>query len=130
MSTTQYTDIRGALAARLHALEPGIVVAWENFSYTPVAGVPYLVPTMLWGEGVQAELGETGRNWETGIYQLMLCNIPEGEGINSLNTLAGTLRNHFKRGTTLVYNGVTVTVRKVYLTHNILSIAFYTQVAN
>lgn len=139
MSTeSQYTDIRAALTTQLSTMTGVPAVAWENASYTPVVGTPYLTPSVLWAEGSQAELGVAGRNWERGIYQIT-CVYPPNTGMGALNTMIGKLRDRFKRGTVLTYNGVTVTIRKVIVSGQSIdasgirqpvSISFYTQVAN
>lgn len=150
MSTeSQYTDIRAALTAQLSTMTGVPAVAWENSSYTPVVGTPYLIPNVLWAEGSQAELGASGRNWERGIYQIT-CVYPAGAGTGALNTMIGKLRDRFKRGTVLTYNGVIVTIRKVSVSPMSIdnsstagaavagisgascavSISFYSQVAN
>jgi hypothetical protein len=130
MSETLYSDIRAALTAQLKTM-PGLPdVAWENMPYTPVVGTPYLTPVILWAEGSQAELGVTGSNWERGIYQIA-CNYPPNQGSGALNAMLGKIRERFKRGTRLTYNGLTVTIRKVYPGPNgIISIAFYCFAAN
>lgn len=138
MSTTIYTDIRAALEQRLAAM-PGLpAVTMENVGYVPVKGMPFLAPTILWAESSQAEIGTAGRNWETGIFQIT-GNYPSNQGPGPAATMAGLIREWFKRGTELNYNGVTVKIKKVYLgpvsvtTVGIsqpLSIVFFSQAAN
>lgn len=111
--STVYNDIRAALTARLMAMTDLPDVAWENTAYTPTVGVPYLVPSIMWGESFQAEYGTSGLNREVGIYQIR-CVYPDGEGEGPLLNMIGRIKTHFKRGTTLTYNGLTVTVRKCY----------------
>lgn len=114
MSTTSYIDIRAALEQRLTAM-PGIpAVAWENKGYDPVKGVPFLAPSILWAESSQAEIGTEGRNWETGIFQITM-NYPTNQGPGPTATMAGLIREWFKRGTELSANGVTVKIKKAYL---------------
>jgi len=138
MSETLYTDIRAALVTQLSTMTGVPAVAWENSTYSPVVGTPYLIPSVLWAEGSQAELGVNGRNWERGIYQITAV-YPANAGVGLINAMAGKIRERFKRGTELVYNGVTVKIRKVYLGPQTIeaagiqqpvSIAFYSQVAN
>lgn len=129
MSETLYADIRAALTQHLKDM-PGLPdVAWENMGYVPTVGVPYLKPDILWGESFQAEYGTNGANRESGIYQVA-CNYPPGEGTGPLNAMLGKLRERFKRGTTLTYNGLTVKIRKAYPSGNIMSIAFYCTAPN
>ena len=112
MSTT-YTDIRAALASHLMALPDLPDVAWENTAYTPEVGKPYLVPNVMWGESFQAEYGTNGLNREVGIYQIQ-CVYPDGEGAGPLNAMIDAVKTHFKRGTKITYNGLTVTITKCY----------------
>lgn len=131
MSETVYSDIRAALTARLVAMAELPEVAWENGHYVPVADAPYLIPSILWAEPTQAELGVGGRNWERGIYQVAMV-YPANEGVGPQNAMGGKLKDWFKRGTVLTYGEVSLTIRKAYLNPqgNIVSIAFYCQVAN
>lgn len=130
MSTTLYTDIRAALASRLASMPDVPEIAEENKPYIPKVETPYLEPSVMWAEGNQAELGENGRNWERGIYQIK-CHYPENQGIGPANAMMGQIREWFKRGTVCSYNGLNVTVRKVYLSpNNIVNIAFYCQAEN
>lgn len=138
MSETMYSDIRTALSQRLETMPGVIAVAWENARFVPTTGVPYLIPSVMWGEAQQAEQGATGRNWEIGVYQITAV-YPGGTGVTEINTMAGKIKERFKRGTVLTYNGVYVTVRKVYLNPQTItdagvrqpiSIPFYCQAAN
>lgn len=139
MADTLYNDIRSALTKQLADMPAVPAVAWDNFAFTPTTGTPYLKPTILWAESSQAELGEAGRNWEQGVYQIT-CIYPKNEGSKSMLAMAGKIKDRFKRGTVLTFNAVTVTIRKVYLgpespgapdrTQLPISIAFYCQAAN
>ena len=139
MSTeTQYIDIRAALTTQLSTMVGVPDVAWENNSYTPVANRPYLIPTILWAESTVAEIGTNGANRESGIYQIT-CIYPPNGGLNPIHTMLGKLRDRFKRGTQMAYNGIIVTVRKCSLNpHTIdasgirqpISISFFTTISN
>jgi hypothetical protein len=113
MSTAVYTSIRAALTTRLKSL-PGLPsVAWENTTFTPVAGEPYIAPFIIWNESMQAEQGQQGANWEGGIYQLSCC-YPPNQGPGPLNAVLDAIKDHFKRGTVLNYGGLTITVVKTH----------------
>ena len=130
MSATIYTDIRAALTAHLASMADLPEVAWENVGFTPTTGTPYLKPEILWSESFQSEIGTDGANRESGIYQIT-CSYPPGEGSGPLNAMLGKIRDRFKRGTTLTYNGLTVKIRKVYPgPGGIISIAFYCTAPN
>jgi hypothetical protein len=149
MSETVYTEIRAALSQHLKNM-PGVYsIAWENAPFSTTIGQPYLIPTVLWTEGSQAELGANGRNWERGIYQIT-CIYPSGTGTGESTKFAGLVQQRFKRGTVLNFGSISLTVRKVYLGRTTndnsssagsavsgttgysmpISIAFYSQVEN
>ena len=108
-----YSAIRAAFAARLLAFPSVPSIAWENVAFTPVAGVTYLQPELLPAEPVQAEIGTNGGNHHFGIYQISI-KAPAGGGIGTAATLRDGLLDHFKRGTQLVYNGLTVQIEKAF----------------
>lgn len=138
MSTeSQYTDIRAALATQLSTMTGVPDVAWENKAYTPT-GVPYLMPIVMWADSEVAEIGLSGSNRESGVYQIT-CVYPTNAGTGDLNTMLGKLRDRFKRGTKLVYNGITVTIRKCSLNpctidatgiRQPISVSFFTTISN
>ena len=107
------TKIRAAFVTKLQAFPSLPSVAWENISFTPTAGTTYLAPFLLPGEPIQAELGVAGQNRHTGIYQISIY-APAGKGVSAINTLRDGLVDHFKRGTLLTYDGITVQVQKAW----------------
>jgi hypothetical protein len=137
MSASVYKDIRAALVTRLQTLSSGVDfdIAWEGVKYTPSIQKAYIKPAVLWGEGEQAEIGQSGRDWEIGIFQLTIVS-PGRLGNSSSLDLAGSIKDHFKRGTVLSFGSETVTIRKVYLGPAIdetslpISIAFYCLTTN
>lgn len=123
MSETLYTDIRAALMEHLQDMAGVPAIAAENMSFKPDESEPWLEPDIMWGEPFQAEYGTQGTNHQVGVFQIA-CHFPKGEGVGPLNDMLGKLRERFKRGTELTYNGLTVKVTKAYPTGNILSIPF------
>lgn len=107
------TAIRAAFTARLLTLPSLPPVAWENVPYTPITGTTYLIPALLPGEPQQAEIGLNGANQHVGIYQVSVC-APVGGGVGASGALRDSIVDWFKRGTTMIANGVTVTVTKAY----------------
>ena len=107
------SSIRAAFVTKLQTFTGLPSVAWENVPFTPTAGVTYIAPFLLPGEPFQAEIGTAGINRHSGVYQISIF-APAGGGMAAINTLAGSLCDHFKRGTALSYGGVTVTVQKAY----------------
>lgn len=106
------TKIRAAFVTRLQLFPSLPPVAWENVAFTP-GSVPYLSPFLLPAEPFQSEIGTAGANRHTGIFQISIF-APQGQGMGVAGTLRDNLVDHFKRGTTLTYSGVTVTVEKAY----------------
>lgn len=107
------SSIRAAFVTKLQTFTGLPSVAWENVPFTPTAGVTYIQPFLLPGEPFQAEIGTNGINRHSGVYQISVF-YPAGQGVAALNTLTADLCDHFKRGTSLTYSGVTVTVQKAY----------------
>ena len=107
------SSIRAAFATKLQAFTGLPPVAWENVPYTPTTGTTYIRPVLLPAEPFQAEIGTNGANRHSGVYQISVF-APAGQGVGALNTLVGSLCDHFKRGTALSYSPVTVTVQKAY----------------
>jgi len=108
-----YSAIRSAFVTRLQSFPALPSVAWENIAFTPLTGVPYLRPALLPGEPTQAEIGTAGANRHTGIYQISIY-APTGAGLAAINALRDGLIDHFKRGTTLAYSGLTIRVEKAF----------------
>ena len=106
-----YSAIRSAFVQKLQAFPSLPSVAWENVSFTPVKGSPYLKPALLPGEPSQAECGTASQNMHPGVYQISVF-APAGAGIGALFTLRDSLLDHFKRGTVITYMGQSVQVTK------------------
>ena len=104
--STQFTDIRAALDTQLAAL--GLTVAYENLSYEPVEGSPYVRATLLPAETEQLTLGTTGRDRHRGLYQI---DVMFAAGDSAVNTTTDTIADAFKRGSYFTYNGLTVSIR-------------------
>ncbi len=106
-------NIRAAFATKLQAFSPLPSVAWENVSFKPTTGQPYIEPSLLPAEPIQIETGTNGINRLSGVYQISVF-APTGTGIAAINTLIAGLCNHFKRGTVLTYGGDVITIQKAY----------------
>jgi hypothetical protein len=107
-----YSAIRSAFTAKLQAYPQLPAVAWENIPFTPTA-VPYLKPALVPAEPFQAEIGTNGINRHTGFYQISIF-VPSGSGVAAINALVSGLCDHLKRGTSLSYGGITVSILKAY----------------
>jgi len=109
--STPFLNISSALDQKLLSLgsDP---IAWQNVSFVPTSAEVYLRPTNLAGATRQAGLGNNGIDEYTGIYQVDVF-ATAGNGRNSAEAKADAVANHFKRGTDLVYNDVTVRLGNV-----------------
>lgn len=105
--STIFSDVSAALDARLNTLSGSDPVAWPNTIFNPTKGVLYLRPSLLPVSSAQIGLGASGLDEHTGIYQVDVY-AQAGKGRNEAETKADSVADHFKRGTDLVYNGVTV----------------------
>lgn len=108
-----YSAMRSAFVTKLQDFVGLPSVAWENVPFTPTTGQPYIAPALLPGEPFQCEIGTSGANRHTGIYQISIY-YPAGLGVLGFNTLRDGLCDHFKRGTVLTYGGTSVTIQKAF----------------
>tara|TARA_R110000823_G_scaffold203197_2_gene334055 strand:+ start:1965 stop:2372 length:408 start_codon:yes stop_codon:yes gene_type:complete len=129
--STVFNDIQAALDARLNTMTGSYDIAWPNTPYEPVANTTYLRPTFLPSETLQASLGVTGKDFTVGIYQIDIFTV-SGTGRTAISD---TIADHFKRGTSLTYNGKTLRVQSVSILPAVIdgswqqvpiSISFYT----
>jgi len=105
--------IRQALSAHLNSMPPGWDVQWTDTSYSPVTGTPYLQEALLPAQTFQADLGASGRNRHSGIYQLTI--VTPRNRLKDAEDKQTALIAHFKRGTRLTRNGVTVTLEAPFV---------------
>lgn len=103
------TLIRKALEERLQSLQPAMDTAFENTKYEPKPDCPYQRAFLL--PAPSQSIGFTGRARdfvrETGIFQISLY-YPINEGTREAGSRAEAIRNHFRRGTTLISGGIKV----------------------
>jgi hypothetical protein len=100
--------VRKALEKRLATLTPSVAIAYENTTFTPVSGVPYIRVNLLPNTPDNSIMGQA-TYFERGIFQVMAC-YPLNAGTANAGDKAQAIRNHFKRGVTMVESGVTVIV--------------------
>ena len=100
--------IRRSFEKKLALLTPALATAYENAAFTPVNGTPYQRVHLIPSTPDNSTMGSS-LYFERGIFQVTLC-YSCGIGPLSIETQAQLLRTHFKRGTSLVEEGVTVTV--------------------
>lgn len=102
--------IRAALEGHLNAMQPPVITNWQNVPFDPVAGEPYQIITMMNADPVNPTLGD-GHYREVGFFQIMLC-YPVGDGPNDIETRIEAIKATFRRGTTLLNSGITVTISR------------------
>ena len=100
--------VRKALEKRLAALLPAVSIAYENFEFVPVVGIPYQQINLLPTEPGNETMG-SAIYFERGIFQILLC-YPTGAGPAAAEARAQLTRANFKRGTTMTESGITVIV--------------------
>ena len=105
--STVFADIGAALDGRMNTLSGGSAIAWQNTVFKPTKTALYLKPTNLPVPASQTGLGASGIDQHTGIYQVDVYAIA-GKGRNAAEVKADAVADHFKRGTDLTYNGITV----------------------
>lgn len=105
--STIFADISAALDSQLNTLPGSSPIAWANTNYKPTKNTLYLRPNILPASANQSGLGSAGIDTHLGIYQVDIF-APTGKGRGIAEAKADAIADHFKRGTDLVYNGVTV----------------------
>ena len=105
------SKIDNALMARLAGLtlSPVRRVAWPGTDFTPNSGEIYLAPTVLPNTTTQASLGYDGVNRHQGLFQVSVWSPLASPMIPALE-VASAVAAHFKRGTVLTFEGITVRV--------------------
>ena len=106
-------SVRKALDTRLAAyvstwLTP-LPIAWENLAFEPITGQGYIAQTDLVARPNVAGMGVTAPIQHLGIYFLRLF-APAGVGVGVASREADLLAEHFKRGTPLVADGISVVI--------------------
>lgn len=90
---------------------PAADVAWENVAFTPRQGnKPWAQWFFLPNQPVVATLGEGGLDQVDGIVQVDL-NYPTGNGDGDAMAKYAEIRDDFKAGTRLTYDGQGVKIR-------------------
>lgn len=119
--STNFNDIQAALDNRLNTLSGGYDVAWPNVKYEPAGNATFLSPNFIPEETLQVGLGATGKDETNGIYQVDVV-YPAGQG---RSTIPDSIADHFKRGTVMTYNSVSVRVRSVSIGQAITEGAYH-----
>lgn len=100
-------NVRAALETALNGMSPALATAWENVSFTPVAGTAYQQVNLLCAQPDNSEHGRT--YFEQGYMQVKLM-YPLQIGTSTVAARAELIRSTFYRGASFVSSGVTVKV--------------------
>lgn len=104
--SSDFLDISSALDNHMSGIT-SYPIAWENTVYTPIIGGTFFKPSILPVSTEQAGLGSAGLDEHIGIYQVDVYT-EAGKGRRDSELNADAVANHFKRGTSLTYNGIVV----------------------
>ncbi|MEA2091117.1 MAG: phage tail terminator-like protein [Campylobacterota bacterium] len=93
-------NTRRALETHLSSCLNPIEIDYDNVTYNPTNGVPYLSIDMLRGHTDDVSLAFDDKTIENGIFQLSLY-YPTANGSADAEDKAIELVSHYKRGTTI-----------------------------
>lgn len=107
--------IYNALAYRLSQLvfSPSIPVAWPNVQFSVPVSNKWLQLHEFPAPTVALSVGHDGTNQYTGFIQISVF-WPLNTGLVQPNEIASSIISHFKRGTRITLDGVTVETTQAY----------------
>jgi len=97
-----YTDIRAALETRLGDTASIPDIAWENVSYSPTTGSPFIKPMFSPTSRRPAVRFTNPQKHYLGIFTL-LCHYPENQGPGASQRVVDTLVERFDATTDVSY---------------------------
>jgi Bacteriophage related domain of unknown function len=103
--------IESALNAKLDTLN--LPTSWENKSFDPIIDTLWIRPTFIPGQSKAAAIGVNAQDRITGIYQVDVF-APADVGVYDGGQQVSAVMTAYKRGTALIYSGVTVKITKVW----------------
>lgn len=101
--------IRAALETRLGTMSPALATAYENQTYTPVAGTPYQKINLMRAQPANPEAGTFQQ--AQGIFQVTL-EYPQNVGPGVAEARAKAIADWFPRKLSLTVSGVIVTINR------------------
>lgn len=105
------TALVKSVKAALAAITPALPIAYENAKFDPPTdgkwAAMFIIPAAL----DPATLGDAGQDEYLGVLQIDL-NVPLRSGTGVLKQWADRLREYYKAGRRLAYNGQEVLIRK------------------
>lgn len=97
-------NIRRALEQKLATVTDLPTVAWENTSFQPDMGTPYVRPTIIWGGERKAAVGVDGQILSRGLFLIDLF-YPSGVGSAGQDAMASAIKEAFYPGLLLTEGG-------------------------
>jgi len=104
-----YEDIRKALEVRLSAVSGVPAIAWENITFEPTTGQPYIKPRLIPTQRVPAVRGLNPQMYYQGLLRVE-CFSPEGLGPRGADDLADLIMDNFEATTDISEGSVIVSV--------------------
>lgn len=105
-----FRDIQLALDVRLSQVAYPVAIANENTVYKPVAGTPWIRPTVLNARGETLDLDNA--NDSPGVYQIDLF-YPLNKGTSDLLSKLDDIAEYFAAEKTLTFNQSTILIRSI-----------------
>jgi hypothetical protein len=102
-------------------------VAWANTVYEPVLGTPYITPNFVPASSAPVGVGQESLIREIGFYQISVA-VPSDEGKGTLKQIIEELRDYFKQGSVLEYNGTKVRIQRYRVFDTFSSPDWYIQI--
>ena len=112
-------DLQSAFNAALYDAFPAMPIAWENVKYTPTVGTTYFRVWMLPTESDLLTIGQSPWILRQGIFQVSVF-APIGIGFGVPKGKAAEIVAAFKSSTSFVYNGLSVTIAKSWISGAVL----------
>jgi hypothetical protein len=111
-AATFHQNLRSAVRDRLQSLTGLPDVAWEGREFTPVKGEPYVTESII---PVSSDVMATGLGGYIAhtVTANFTLHYPVNSGTVALESLAGSIMQHFRPGTVVSYSGTAATVQQV-----------------
>lgn len=119
-----YDDIRIALETTLNSIPDVPDIAWENVSYSPTTGVPYIKPRLIPISREPAVRGLNPQMLYKGTFYIE-CYSTEGNGPSSADALANKIIDAFDATTDVSYGDTIVSIQYADRTQGVLDGPFY-----
>ena len=104
-----YDDIRQALETRLAAVSGIPDIAWENLTFEPTTGQPYVTARFIPTRRVPAVRGLNPQMYYQGLLRVECCS-PEGLGPKGADDLANLVIDNFEATTDISSGSIIVSV--------------------